>query len=425
MTASALLMQARVLLETSRFNDAEIALRQILASDPDDDTIHALLSLALLYQDKKENALQEARTAISLAPDIAYNHYVHALALRGDRQYALALHAIRDALRLNPDSPQFYALEASLFLREKSWKQALQAAENGLDISPEHDACANVYGMALVNLGRHEEAAAVFAATLARDPQNSSTHANQGWALLHRGEHEQAFIHFREALRLNPLSGWAREGILEAIKARNFLYRLLLRYFLWMSRLTEDEQWEVRGGLYAVRQILRAAAQAFFPLYLIVLPFNLLVFSLVVLTWTARPLFALLVRFNRLGRLALPKEEVAASNWVAICLLVAGGGGIMGVLLHEWAFLVLVLGALAMIVPVAGVYHAEPGIGRIILIVYSILLMLGGLAAFLLALTGKPVGIGLAIIPAGLFFSGWTAFSWIAALVIHMSRDER
>ncbi len=425
MTASAHLSQARLLLETSRFNDAESTLRQILAVDPDNDTIHALLSLALLYQDINENALQEARAAVSLAPDIAYNHYVHALALRGDRQNTAALHAIRDAIRLNPESPQFYALEASLFLRRKSWEQARQAAETGLRINPEHVACANVYGMALVKLGRQPEAAAIFATTLARDPQNPTTHANQGWALLHRGEHEQAFVHFREALRLNPLSGWAREGILEAIRARNALYRLLLRYFLWMSRLTEDEQWEIHGGLYAVRQILRAAAHAFFPVYLILLPFNLLVFSLVVLTWTARPLFALLVRYDRLGRLALPKEEIIASNWVAVCLLVAGGGMFMGVFLHEWAFLILVLGALAMIMPVAGVFHAEPGIGRIILTVYSILLALGGLSAFLLTLTGKPVGIGLAVIPAGLFFSGWTAFSWIASLVIHLSRDER
>lgn len=220
------------------------------------------------------------------------------------------------------------------------------------------------------------------------------------------------------------MSGWAREGIIEAIKARNLIYRLLLRYFLWMSRLTEDEQWEIRGGLYAVRQILRAGAQAFFPLYLILIPFNMLVFSLVVLTWIARPLFALLVRFNRLGRLALPKEEVIASNWVAVCLVTAGGSALLGVILREWVFLIMVCISLAMIVPVAGVFHAERGVGRTILTVYSVLLALGGLSTFLLALTGKPVGVGLAVIPAGLFLSGWTAFSWIAALVIHLTRDE-
>ncbi len=424
MTASTQLTQARLLLDTYRYNDAESLLRQILAVDPDHDTPHALLSLAFLYQDKIENALQEARAAVGLAPDIAYNHYVHALALRGDQQHKAALIAIRDAIRLDPESPQFYALEATIYMRQKAWEQARQTAEAGLRINPEHDACANVYGMALVKLGRHDQANDILMTTLARNPQNPTTHANQGWALLHRGEYEQAFVHFHEALRLNPMSGWAREGIIEAIKARNALYRLLLRYFLWMSRLTEDEQWEIHGGLYAVRQILRAAAHAFFPIYLILVPFNLLIFSLVVLTWIARPLFALFVRFNRLGRLALPKEEITASNWVAVCLLLAGGGLFMGLLLQEWAFLVLVLGALAMIVPVAGVFHAQRGLGRIILTIYSVLLAMGGLGAFLLTLTAKPWGIGLAVIPAGLFLSGWTAFSWIAALVIHLTREE-
>ena len=424
MIASTQVTQARLLLETSRYNDAESVLRQILTADPDDDTTHALLSLALLYQDRNEDALQEARAAVSLAPDIAYNHYVHALALRGNHLHTTAQAAIHDAIRLNPESPPFFALQATLFMRQKAWDQALQAAEAGLQINPEHEACANVYGMSLVKLGKHEQADEIFTATLARNPQNPITHANQGWALLHQGEYEQAFVHFREALRLNPTSGWAREGILEAMKARNPLYRLLLRYFLWISRLTEDEQWEIRGGLYAVRQILRAAAHAFFPIYLILLPFNLFIFFLVVLTWTAHPLFALLVRFNRLGRLALPKEEITASNWVAVCLLVAGGGLFMGLLLQEWAFLVLVLGALAMIVPVAGVFHAEPGLGRIILTVYSVLLVLGGSGAFLLALTGNPLGVGLAVIPTWLFLSGWTAFPWIASLVIHLTRKE-
>ena len=96
----------------------------------------------------------------------------------------------------------------------------------------------------------------------------------------------------------------------------------------------------------------------------------------------------------------------------------------MSILLQEWAFLVLVLGALAMIMPVAGVFHAEPGIGRIILTIYSVLLALGGLGTFLLILTGKPLGVGLALIPAWLFLSGWTAFAWIATLVIHLTRDE-
>ena len=42
----------------------------------------------------------------------------------------------------------------------------------------------------------------------------------KAWALIEQGEHEQAMEHFREALRLNPQLDWARQGIVEAMKAR-------------------------------------------------------------------------------------------------------------------------------------------------------------------------------------------------------------
>ena len=66
--------------------------------------------------------------------------------------------------------------------------------------------------MALVRLGRRDEAGATLEAALARDPENAVTHANQGWARLHAGDFRGALEHFREALRLNPSLEWARAG---------------------------------------------------------------------------------------------------------------------------------------------------------------------------------------------------------------------
>ncbi|MDF1515235.1 MAG: hypothetical protein P1S60_15610 [Anaerolineae bacterium] len=62
--------------------------------------------------------------------------------------------------------------------------------------------------------------------------------------------------------------------------------------------------------------------------------------------------------------------------------------------------------------------------GRIILTVYSSLLALFGLMTFLLTMSEKPMAIGLAIIPAGLFISGWTIFLWAAVLVISLTYKE-
>ncbi len=68
---------------------------------------------------------------------------------------------------------------------------------------------------------------------------------------MHQGDHKQALEHFREALRLKPDMEWARNGMVEALKARYFLYRLMLRYYLWMSRFTRRGQWGMIIGLWS------------------------------------------------------------------------------------------------------------------------------------------------------------------------------
>ncbi len=93
------------------------------------------------------------------------------------------------------------------------------------------------------------------------NPNNPNTHANLGWALLHKGEHEKAMIHFREALRLDPELQWAQQGIVEALKARHFIYRVMLKYFLWMSRLGSRAQWGVILGAYFGHRVFRNIAQ--------------------------------------------------------------------------------------------------------------------------------------------------------------------
>ncbi len=424
--------QVQVLLDTKRYQDAEIKLREMLARTPNDARAHALLSYAMYLQDHNLGALKEAQTAIGLDPNDPTGYHVQSLALLELGRTRESLSAIQEALRINPDFAPYYATLSRIYVRKKDWEKALSAAEDGLHVDSEHIPCINLRALALVNMGEKDEAAETIEVALARDPENATTHANQGWALLHRGDHRQALIHFREALRLNPMSDWARQGIVEALKARNVIYRLMLRYFLWMSRLTMAEQWGAAAAISGARRALHVIARQVPILYIVVLPISLIYFFFAVLTWTARPLFALVLRFDRFGRLALPREEIVASNWVGASLLVSLGSLILGpviglvlfltqrteyALFPLLAFLVLALAALAMIVPISGVFRCRPGGGRVVLAVYTALLALAGLAAFVLVLFGG-WGTAAAVVPVLLFIAGWTSYTWIASLVI-------
>lgn len=406
------------LIELRRYRQAEALLREALAAAPNDGDLHALLAFVLHRQERPAEALVEIQTALGLAPADPQNHYLLAhIQLALEREEA-ALTAIREALRLDPQAARFYATLGRIHARRKEWARALEAAEKGLALDPAHVECLNLRALALTRLGRKVEAQQTRQAALREAPDDARTHAHEGWALLEAGQAEAAFAHFREALRLDPLSMGAREGIVEALRARNPLYRLLLRYFLWLGGLTWGERWAVWISISVGMQSLRSLARAFFPLWLLVLPLECAYDLFLGLTWTARPLFALLVRLDPLGRHALPREEVVASNWVLSCLLGGLAGLVAAPLARNLAFLLLPLAALALLIPISGVFIAPRGWVRWILALYTALLALIALGMTVAAATRTPLGVGSAVVLGVAFIAATSAYPLSAVLLL-------
>src|SRR5262245_38453287 len=215
--------RALVLLQQGRYDLAEEELRRALAAAPDDGYLHALLAECLWERGDFGEATAEAQEAIHPEPELSVGHAALSRSLLSRNHVAEAERAIHEALRLDPGNPNFCAQLAAIHLERRDWQAALSAAERGLEADPEHIPCNNLRAMALVNLGRRDEAGLTMASTLARDPEVAFSHANQGWACLRAGDSQQALEHFREALRLEPNLEFARAGIVEAMKARNFI----------------------------------------------------------------------------------------------------------------------------------------------------------------------------------------------------------
>src|SRR5262249_4777977 len=236
---------------------------------------------------------------------------------------------------------------------------------------PEHAGCTNLRAMVLVQLGRKEEAAQALGSALAKDPENAVTHANQGWALLHRGDHLGALEHFREALRIDPELEWARARIAEALKARYLIYRMMLRFFLWMGRQSTVAQWVVILGFVFGRRVLAGLARSNPALAPFLWPLLMLTFAFLLLTWIASPLFNLLLRLNRFGRLALSREQRIASNWIGGCFLLAAAffvaDTVHGTLLTEIGMVYFGL----LLLPLAGTFAQPPGNPRRLMAVYT------------------------------------------------------
>ena len=370
-----------LLFQQSRHELAENELRQALAADPHDAYPHALLALCLAAREKFDEATTEARQAIHLAPDFPFAHYAHAHILYDRNHYPEAQAAIEEAIRLDSTDADYFSLLASIHFDERRWADSLKAAEQGLQFDPEHVGCTNLRAMAMVKLGRRAEAGATIDTALARNPGNATTHANQGWTLLEQGEPKKALEHFREALRLDPENECARHGIVEALKARNLIYALMLKYFLWMSKLSSRAQWGIILVGYFGNRGLGVLAQSKPALAPWIWPIRILYIVFALMTWLAYPLFNLLLRLNRFGRLALSREQVVASNWVGGCvfatLLGLAGCALFGTD-SGWLLVAMVFGFLML--PVAGVFRCATGWPRNVMAACTILLAVLGLA---------------------------------------------
>jgi tetratricopeptide (TPR) repeat protein len=322
---SAHLERARLLLAQSRAADAERETMLALGQQPDDPHALGLLALSRMEQGKNDAALEAAQEAVGRAPDEAFFHSVHAHVLRDLDRTDDAFRAVQEALRLDPGDADHFALLASIELQRQRWPAALEAAERALALNAEHVGAANLRAMALVRLGRKAEAMETVDFALERAPDNAFSHANQGWNCLHRNDPRRAQEHFREALRLDPELEYAQQGMLEALKARNPVYRSMLAYFLWQARQTARFQWAFIIGIYFAGTFARSLSAAQPQLNWLWWPLLGLFYAFVYLSWTAIPMFNLLLFFDRFGRHVLTPDQRTGAVWFGGSFLLALG----------------------------------------------------------------------------------------------------
>jgi Flp pilus assembly protein TadD len=387
--------------------------RQALTAEPDDALAHALLALGLSHLEQSKEAVDAGRRAVALAPELSFAHYALGWALLERAEVSAAERSAREALRLDPDS-HGYALLAQIHVRQKRWAEAITAAEKGLQIEPEHPGCANLRALSLGALGRSDEAAAVMTGVLALDPDDAFGLTNRGWLMLRQSRPQEALESFREALRLDPTADWARTGIIEALKARSSLYRLVLSYELWVGSLTARAQWFLILGLFFGGRVVRGLLRSNPELWPVLGPVMALYIFVVFGSWIANPLSNLLLRLNPFGRLALNRAERMASNVVGGCLVAAMIGVAAYALTGIDGWIVVAIVGAFLLVPVGGAARVHGTRAFPALLFACVLLAACGTASSLLVFIGTRTGNVL----FGVFLLGTVVYGWGANVLL-------
>jgi len=356
--------KAKLLLEKGRNTEAKKAAQKAIANNPENFMGYLILAASEINLDEYKIALEHATEAVKLKPDYSFSYLILGRALFYNKKLREAQAAIRTGLNIEPYESGFYRLKSQIAFYEEHWEMALKEAEAGLEIEPEDMGLLNLRTRALVKLNRQSQASETIDFALHNAPENSYSHANKGWVEVEQDKYDSAIGSFKEALRLNPTNEYARSGLKEAIKGKNILYRGVLKYFLWMNKLTEQYRWGVIIGAYALYRILGNVAENLPSLRIFIYPVLGLYILFVFSSWIGKPVANFFLRFHPLGKIALDDDEKLASNLVGTVLVLA-----IIILLIGWflpnlypsgdlTFLGML--TLGMLIPIGGTFTVPP-----------------------------------------------------------------
>lgn len=304
------------LLTLERYEEAEVELKKALADNPHNPFTMAFISVCYLETDRRKEALEFAKRAVGIDANNPFLFYSLARCYFYNKDIDNANTAIDQGLQLDPNDAHFYLLRAQILYYQEEWELALKQVENGLAVDAEDVNLINLRAQCLVNLNRQTEAAQTLDYALQKAPENTFSHSNKGWIAIEQDEYEKAISFFKEALRLDPTNDYAKTGLKEAIKAKNFLYRYILKYFLWMNKMQQKGRWAFVIGLFVLYQVLIVIANNSPTWASILSPFIILYIILAFSSWIAMPISNLFLRFHPMGKYALEEDEILGSNVV-------------------------------------------------------------------------------------------------------------
>jgi tetratricopeptide (TPR) repeat protein len=399
-----------------RFAEAEAAFKEALSTDPENDfALHHLATCQWQQEGREKDALRTIREAVRVAPNDSDHHALAAL-IRGNVESAKdALPSADEAIRLDPSSAFAFYARSQLLLALRRLPEAEVAARSALEREPGHSGAATVLSHTLRLQGRTGENAAQIAAMLERDPEDDEHHAAAGWNALQAGKYTEAQTHFREALRLNPESEFARDGLIEAFRARSTVYRIYLRWALWMQGKGDAFQWSVIIGFYLLAKFSRVIFSGpFAPIAALLVG---LYFLFVLWVHVAKAVGNFMLLWDPFARLALRRPEKLEAWIVGVFVIGAVGFGAVGALTGSFSLLFLAGTLLAAAIPFSHTFTNKApagrwlfgGIGVYVLIAGTIVLC----ADWLLFIDAK-VAVNLAVLGMLLsVFSTWLS-NWRA-----------
>jgi hypothetical protein len=299
-----------------------------LREEPYHGLLFALRALIRADRGRLDEAAEDACSAREFLPSNPFVHYAAGAVALQQGAMLEAIRAAQTARHIAPGYADAVLLEARARAALGQWTTVLSLAETVTEREPENEEAALLATIARESRSDGPLDPEAWRRLVEHFPLNAVARAGSGWTRLDAGQIQAARSEFEQALALDPALPWAKAGLVLALKARNPVYALLLRFFMWFGRLPPRTRTIVLvGGFLAYNTLRRTAAEqpAVRPF---VLPLLLAYLAFVVLSWLADPLLNLLLMARPEGRRLLSPDERRAAMLVGSCLGLAAFLGV-------------------------------------------------------------------------------------------------
>lgn len=340
------------LYQLNRYRDAVKYFKEALSHDSSDFYAKFYLGLCYYHLNELNKVKSIAEALIASHPDDGDSHYLLSMYYYTSEKYEEALQSIMTSITIFPYNPAYFGFQSLTFIALRKYEDALHAANEGLKIDAKNVLCLNSRTKALTKLNRKEEAYNTIENTLSDNPEDYFTQANAGWTNLELGNYKQANIHFKEALQRDPNDNYARQGALEAIKAKNIVYRYFLKYSFWMQKKSSKNQWVFIIGLYILYRLSISISDKMGANFLIPI-IGTLYLTFVLGTWIMTPISNSILLFSTLSKYLLSKQDrITAYAFLSIVSIFILSTCLYYVLNNNYNMLFLAIATLCSLIPI-------------------------------------------------------------------------
>jgi ribosomal protein S12 methylthiotransferase accessory factor len=164
---------AKILSQTVEGPQAVAGIQKLLETFPNRYDLHFFMGLALEYQEKPREALNEFETALALNPrplDIASVHTHIGVCLKDMEDYKGAIQALELAREFDPNLKEIYNLLGFCYFKLKEHQRSIEQFERALELDPGSAIDYANIGSNLREMGHKKEAIRLYRIALEMDP---------------------------------------------------------------------------------------------------------------------------------------------------------------------------------------------------------------------------------------------------------------